>query len=117
MKFYMFYDRKYRRYWRRGGCFVSKRGFNGELFRFIPTFARAIIAVIQEKTFVVSGVFEMSRNELKKLIEDNGGKVPSSISPKTSFLIAGDNMGSSKRAKAEGLGITMISEQEFLKLL
>lgn len=73
--------------------------------------------VLKGKTFVVSGVFEMPRNELKKLIEDNGGKVSSSISSKTSFLVAGDKMGPSKLAKAEGLGITMISEQEFLKLI
>lgn len=73
--------------------------------------------VLQGKTFVVSGVFEMPRNDLKKLIEDNGGKVSSSISSKTSFLVAGDKMGPSKLAKAAGLGITMISEQEFLKLL
>lgn len=73
--------------------------------------------VLQGKTFVVSGVFEMPRNDLKKLIEDNGGKVSSSISSKTSFLVAGDKMGPSKLAKAEGLGIILISEQEFLKLI
>ncbi|MEE2801337.1 MAG: BRCT domain-containing protein, partial [Bacteroidota bacterium] len=63
------------------------------------------------------GVFEMSRNDLKKLIEDNGGKVSSSLSSKTDFLIRGDKMGPSKLAKAEKLGIAMISEQEFLKML
>ncbi|NNL83322.1 MAG: NAD-dependent DNA ligase LigA, partial [Winogradskyella sp.] len=68
--------------------------------------------------FVVSGVFEsVSRNELKKLIEDNGGKVGSSISSKTNFLIAGDKMGPSKRQKAENLQIPIISEQAFLKRL
>ncbi|WP_339625868.1 NAD-dependent DNA ligase LigA [uncultured Winogradskyella sp.] len=70
------------------------------------------------QTFVVSGVFEtVSRNDLKKLIEDNGGKVSSSISSKTSFLIAGDKMGPSKREKAENLKITILSEDEFLYLL
>lgn len=69
------------------------------------------------KTFVVSGVFEMPRTELKKLIEDNGGKVGSSISAKTSYLVAGDKMGPSKLAKAEKLGITLISEQKFLEML
>ncbi len=65
-------------------------------------------------TFVVSGVFEsIGRNDLKKLIEDNGGKVSSSISSKTSFVVAGDNMGPSKKTKAEGLGIPIISEEEF----
>ncbi len=71
--------------------------------------------ILKGQTFVVSGVFEtISRNELKKLIEDNGGKVGSSISSKTSFLVAGDKMGPSKLAKAEKLGVEIISEQEFL---
>lgn len=69
------------------------------------------------KTFVVSGVFEMPRNDLKKLIEDNGGKVSSSISSKTTYVVAGDKMGPSKLQKAESLGVTIISEQEFLNLV
>lgn len=69
------------------------------------------------KSFVVSGVFEMSRNDLKKLIEDNGGKVSSSLSSKTDYLVRGDKMGPSKLEKAEKLSITMISEQEFLSLI
>ncbi|MEC3966977.1 NAD-dependent DNA ligase LigA [Flagellimonas halotolerans] len=70
------------------------------------------------QTFVVSGVFEsISRNDLKKIIEDNGGKVSSSISSKTSFLVAGDKMGPSKKTKAESLGVPIISEQEFLQKL
>ncbi|WCC41517.1 NAD-dependent DNA ligase LigA [Tenacibaculum finnmarkense] len=73
---------------------------------------------LAEKVFVVSGVFhQMSRNELKKAIEDNGGKVSSSISKKTSFIVAGDNMGSSKLTKAESLGISIISEQEFMDMI
>ncbi len=73
---------------------------------------------LQGKVFVVSGVFTiMSRNELKKSIEDNGGKVSTSISKKTSFVIAGENMGPSKRAKAESLEIPIISEDDFLKML
>ncbi|PQJ23513.1 NAD-dependent DNA ligase LigA [Tenacibaculum sp. SG-28] len=68
--------------------------------------------------FVVSGVFHlMSRNELKKAIEDNGGKVSSSISKKTTYIIAGENMGPSKLVKAESLGIPMLSEQDFLTML
>ena len=68
--------------------------------------------------FVVSGVFEqVSRPELKKLIEDNGGKVSSSISSKTSFVVAGDKMGPSKRTKAENLGVPIINEAEFLNKL
>ncbi len=73
---------------------------------------------LKGETFVVSGVFEtISRNELKKLIEDNGGKVSSSISSKTSFLVAGDKMGPSKREKAENLKISTLSEQAFLQRL
>lgn len=69
-------------------------------------------------TFVVSGVFEiLGRDELKKKIEDNGGKVGSSISSKTNYLIAGDKMGPSKRAKAESLGVPIISEQDFLTMI
>ncbi len=69
-------------------------------------------------TFVVSGVFEtLSRNELKKHIEDNGGKVASSISSKTSYLVAGDNMGPSKREKAENLGVPIISEHDFMEMI
>lgn len=73
---------------------------------------------LEGNSFVISGVFEkVSRNELKKLIEDNGGKVSSSISSKTNYLVAGDNMGPSKLAKAEKLGTRIISEDDFLKLL
>ncbi|MDA8768998.1 NAD-dependent DNA ligase LigA [Winogradskyella sp.] len=74
--------------------------------------------ILKGQTFVVSGVFEsVSRTELKKLIEDNGGKVSSSISSKTSFLVAGDKMGPSKRSKAENLNVPIISESDFLKTL
>ncbi|SFC50357.1 DNA ligase (NAD+) [Flagellimonas taeanensis] len=73
---------------------------------------------LKGQIFVVSGVFEtVSRDELKKMIEDNGGKVASSISSKTSFVVAGDNMGPSKKTKAESLGVPIISEQEFLQKL
>ena len=65
---------------------------------------------------VVSGVFQsISRNELKALIEANGGKVVSSISAKTTYLVAGANMGPSKRQKAEQLNIPILTEQEFLE--
>ena len=71
---------------------------------------------LKGQTFVVSGVFEnISRNDLKKMIEDNGGKVASSISSKTSFLVAGANMGPSKKTKAETLGVPIISEEDFLQ--
>lgn len=68
--------------------------------------------------FVVSGVFEsLSRDDLKKLIEDNGGKVSSSISSKTNYIIAGDNMGPSKKTKAEQLNIPIVSEYDFKIML
>ncbi|HET8884934.1 MAG TPA: NAD-dependent DNA ligase LigA [Salinimicrobium sp.] len=74
--------------------------------------------ILEAQTFVVSGVFEkVSRNELKKLIEDNGGKVSGSISSKTTYVVAGENMGPSKLAKAESLGIPIISEDEFLGMV
>ena len=67
---------------------------------------------------VVSGVFaQVSRSELKKLIEDNGGKVSSSISARTSYIVAGDKMGPSKLEKAEKLGVMLLTEQEFLDRL
>ena len=70
------------------------------------------------KTFVVSGVFELfSRDDLKKAIEDNGGKVGSSISSKTDYVIAGDNMGSAKLEKANQLRISIISESDFSKMI
>lgn len=73
---------------------------------------------LQGKVFVVSGVFhQMSRNELKKAIEDNGGKVSSSISKKTTYIVAGDNMGPSKLTKAESLEIPIISEQDFIDMI
>ncbi|QQX76684.1 MULTISPECIES: NAD-dependent DNA ligase LigA [Aequorivita] len=69
-------------------------------------------------TFVVSGVFtKVSRDELKKLIEDNGGKVSSSISSKTNYVVAGENMGPSKKTKAESLGVAIISEDDFLQMI
>lgn len=73
---------------------------------------------LKEQSFVISGVFEsISRGELKKLIEDNGGKVASSISSKTDFLVAGENMGPSKLAKAEKLGTKIIGERDFMEML
>lgn len=74
--------------------------------------------LLQQKKFVVSGVFEqVSRTELKKLIEDNGGKVASSISKNTDYVVAGANMGPSKKTKADSLGVPIISEEEFLNMI
>lgn len=68
-------------------------------------------------TFVVSGVFNRSRDEMKDLIEQNGGKNTGSVSGKTSYLVAGESMGPEKRAKAEKLGVKIISEDELVKLI
>jgi DNA ligase (NAD+) len=73
---------------------------------------------LKGNTFVVSGVFtKVTRDELKKLIEDNGGKISSSISSKTNYVVAGDNMGPSKKTKAESLGVEIISEDDFLQMI
>lgn len=69
------------------------------------------------KRFVVSGVFEsFSREDLKKEIEDLGGIIASSISSKTDYLVAGEGMGPSKKAKAEQLGIPLLNEHEYMQL-
>jgi len=73
---------------------------------------------LQGKVFIVSGVFyKMTRNELKKSIEDNGGRVSSSISKKTDYIVAGDKMGPSKKTKADDLGVTIISEDDFIEMI
>jgi len=75
-------------------------------------------SILESNTFVISGVFtKVSRNDLKKMIEDNGGKVSSSISSKTNYLVAGENMGPSKLAKAEKLGTQILTEEQFLAML
>lgn len=74
--------------------------------------------VLSGLSIVVSGVFKtMSRDEIKQLIEDLGGKNVSSISKKTSFIVAGDKMGPEKRKKAETLGIEIKSEDDFLEMI
>lgn len=73
---------------------------------------------LEGKIFVVSGVFtQFSREELKTAIEDNGGKVGSSISSKTDYVVAGDNMGPAKLDKANKLNIPIISESDFMVML
>lgn len=74
--------------------------------------------LLEGKSIVISGVFtHHSRDEYKLIIEQNGGKNVGSISKKTSFILAGDNMGPSKLQKAESLGIQIMSEDEFLELI
>ena len=77
-----------------------------------------ISSILIGKSFVISGVFtNFSRDELKKLIESNGGKISSSISSKTTYLVAGSNMGPSKKEKAKKLNIKIISETELSNLI
>jgi len=74
--------------------------------------------VLLDKRIVVSGVFEKhSRNEIKALIEEHGGKNVSSISAKTDFVLAGANMGPAKLEKAGKLGVTIIDEETFLEMI
>lgn len=73
---------------------------------------------LEGKSIVVSGVFSLhSRDEYKEMIENNGGKNVGSVSKKTSFILAGENMGPSKLEKAQKLGVPVVSEQEFLDML
>lgn len=73
---------------------------------------------LEGKSFVVSGVFSLfSRDELKKKIEENGGKVLSGVSASTSFLVAGEKMGPEKKKKAEKLNVAVISEQDFVEMI
>ena len=74
--------------------------------------------ILQGKSIVVSGVFSRhSRDEYKAMIEAHGGKNVGSVSKKTSFILAGENMGPEKRKKAEALGVAMLTEEEFLLML
>ena len=74
--------------------------------------------ILEGMKIIVSGTFQQySRVELKKMIEDHGGKNVGSISKNTTFVLAGDDMGPSKKKKAEDLGILMVNEEEFLAKL
>ena len=73
---------------------------------------------LEGQSFVISGVFSShTRDEIKTLVENHGGKVSSSLSSKTSFLLAGENMGPKKRIKADHLGIVVIDETVFLSMI
>lgn len=73
---------------------------------------------LEGKSFVVSGTFtNFSREELKKIIEENSGKVLSGVSSKTDYLICGENTGPQKKKQAEKLGVKMIEEQDFIEKL
>ena len=80
--------------------------------------AVSVPQVLSGKTIVISGTFtEHSREEYKQMIEDYGGKNSGSVSKKTDFILAGENMGPSKLEKAQSLGVKLMSEQDFLKVL
>ena len=72
---------------------------------------------LEGRSFVVSGKFTKSRDEIKNLISNYGGKNVSAISSKTDFVLAGDNMGPAKLSKAEKLGIPIISEEDFMHMI
>ena len=73
--------------------------------------------VLADKSFVVSGVFSIPRDELKRLVERHGGRLLGGVSGKTDFLLAGEKMGPSKREKAERLGVTILTESEFMEMV
>ena len=86
--------------------------------KLISAFLNNKSEILIDKRIVVTGVFNlMSRDEIKLAITNHCGKVGSSISSKTSYLVAGDKMGPSKRTKAEKLDVPIISEQEFIAML
>tara|TARA_Y100000739_G_scaffold2667_1_gene2371 strand:- start:647 stop:2641 length:1995 start_codon:yes stop_codon:yes gene_type:complete len=85
---------------------------------FIDNSKSDLSSSLSNLTFVISGVFEMnSREEIKNLIEINGGKISSSISSKTNYLVAGNNLGPAKYAKANNLGIPIINEVTLIDLI
>ena len=86
--------------------------------QFSSKIEKNISNILEGKTIVISGLFVVkSRSEIKNLIEKNGGKNSSSISKKTSFIIAGQNMGPKKKKLAEQLGLKLISENDFLSMI
>ncbi|MFM2214519.1 MAG: ligase [Bacteroidota bacterium] len=94
---------------------LKQYGVNLEL---VEVFNPNATNLLDGKIFVVSGVFEkFSRDDLKKAIEENGGKVGSSISAKTHYVLAGDNMGPAKLEKANQLKVAIISENDFLEMI
>ena len=97
---------------------IERLKFFGVQFELVEKFNPNATTKLSGKTFVVSGVFEQfSRDDLKKAIEDNGGKVGSSISAKTDYVVAGDNMGPAKLEKANQLKIQIITENDFLAMI
>jgi DNA ligase (NAD+) len=99
-------------------CIIDRLKSYGVQFETIEIVNPDATDKLAGKTFVVSGVFEQfSRDDLKKAIEDNGGKIGSSISTKTDYVVAGANMGPAKLEKAVKLNIPIISEIDFMDLI
>ena len=97
---------------------INTLKLHGLQFEIIENNNEQLSEKLINKSIVISGVFEKySRDELKKLIELNGGKISSSISKSTSFILAGENMGPSKKQKAEELGVKIVSEEDFVKII
>ncbi|MBR9831890.1 NAD-dependent DNA ligase LigA [bacterium] len=97
---------------------IKKLKEKGLQFEIVETESTQASNKLEGQTFVVSGVFEkFSRDDLKQAIEDHGGKNVGSISAKTNYLIAGDKMGPAKKEKAEKLGVTIISEDDFIEMV
>jgi len=79
---------------------------------------RSTAGPLTGRTIVISGTFtRFTRDELKAAVEKAGGKISSSVSGNTSFIIAGNDMGPSKRTKAAELGVPLVSEEEFVKMI
>jgi DNA ligase (NAD+) len=97
---------------------VEKLKAHGLQFETVNVEIKLASESLSGKTFIISGVFEKySRDELKDIIEQNGGKIVSSISAKLNYLIAGDNMGPSKLEKAQKLNIPIIGEDELMGMI
>ena len=103
---------------RRSAEIISKLKHVGLQFELSEEQLTTTTEKLKDLTFVVSGVFnKFSRDEIKKTIEQNGGKNTGSISGKTSFVLAGENMGPEKLKKAEKLCVPVISEEDFIKMI
>lgn len=96
---------------------VKRLGERGLQLANNETAAPVLGRQLEGKTFVVSGTFSRSRDDIKALIEAYGGKNVGSVSSKTSYLLAGDNMGPEKRKKAEKLNVPVISEENFFTMI
>ena len=91
--------------------------FGKSIFEAILPLGQKMLTSFVHTLKSLSGKFSIERDALKKMIEDYGGKNVSSISSKTDYVLAGDNMGPEKRKKAETLGIPIISEDDFYKMI